>query len=128
MLERLILEWAESDDATDRAGKVATTWDSSVRAEIRDLIKNNLLEDANRIVMELLRSRIQAGDDELEAVMLLLQHFRVIIARQPPLSHLESIPLHPNGALYECFDQFIDLIGRQNKQIGEMSAIIAELI
>lgn len=78
--------------------------------------------------MMLLRFRIAEGDGGLEAVGLLLQHYRILISRQLPLSQIETIPLHPNGHLYECFDHFIDLVGRQNKQIEEMSAIISELI
>jgi hypothetical protein len=128
VLERQLLEWAESEQATDTSLNATVVLDDQIPDGMRTLIRSNLLDDANQVVLTLLRARIASGDTDLAAVELLLQHYRLLIARHPPLSHIETMPLHPNGHLYECFDRFIDLIGQQSRQIGEMSLIISELI
>lgn len=128
MFERQLLNMADREIATDKAPNEANAAEDLLPGRIRTLIKDNLLDEANQIVTRLLRTRMNSGDTELAAVNLLLQHYRMLIARQPPLSHVDTVPLHPNGHLYECFDRFIDLMAQQNKQISEMSVIISELI
>lgn len=96
--------------------------------QLRTFIRNHDLDRANRVVMTLLEHRIAAGDSELHAATMLLQHYHVILSRQPPLSHIGTLPLRPNDCLYACFDQFINLIRQQQGQVSELQAIIAELI
>lgn len=96
--------------------------------EVRTLIRGHRLDAANRVVMTLLDQRIAAGDGELYAAAMLLQHYYVVLSRQPPLSHVGTLPLRPNDRLYACFDQFIDLIRQQQSQVSELQAIIAELL
>jgi hypothetical protein len=123
-----LLDWTDREQTTDAQPNAQQTRNDQVPDEIRSLIRENLLDEATRVAMALLHSRIADGDSALADVGLLLQHFYMLIARQPPLSHIDTVQLHPNGHLYECFDRFVDLISQQNKQIGEMSIIISELI
>jgi hypothetical protein len=102
--------------------------ESAARDGIRTLIRDHRLDEAYRVVMTLLEQRIAAGDSELGAASLLLQHYDIILSRQPPLSHIGALPLRPSDRLYACFDQFIDLIRQQQSQVSELQAIIAELI
>jgi len=96
--------------------------------QVRRLIQEHLLDDAHEAVATLLDRRIAAGDPDLRAVSLLLQHYQTVLSRQPPLAHTGSVPLRPSDQLYACFDQFTDLLRQQNHQILELQAIIAELI
>jgi hypothetical protein len=121
-------DWTDREQATDAQPNAHQTLNDQVLNDIRSLIRDNLLDEATRVAMALLQSRIVDGDNALADVGLLLQHFHMLIARQPPLSHIDTLQLHPNGHLYECFDRFVDLIAQQNKQIGEMSTIISELV
>jgi hypothetical protein len=100
----------------------------TVKDEVRSLIREHRLDEANRVVLTMLDERIAAGDGELSAASMLLQHYDVVLSRQPPLSHIGAMPLRPNDRLYACFDQFIDLIRQQQSQVSELQAIIAELI
>jgi hypothetical protein len=87
-----------------------------------------LLEDAHEAVTTLLDRRIAAGDPDLRAASLLLQHYQTVLSRQPPLAHIGPATLRPSDQLYACFDQFTDLLHQQNHQILELQAIIAELV
>jgi hypothetical protein len=58
----------------------------------------------------------------------LLQHYHTILAMQPPLSHIGPVPLRPDDRLYACFDQFLDLLRRQDSQILELQMMISELV
>jgi hypothetical protein len=102
--------------------------DRNVQEDVRTLIRDHRVDAANGLVMTLLDQRIAAGDTDLRAASLLLQHYEIMLSRIPPLSHVGAIPLRPNDYLYACFDQFIDLIRQQQNQISELQAIIAELI
>ncbi len=102
--------------------------DHGVVDHVQALIRNNRLDEANRVVLNLLQQRIDTDDKQLSAASMLLQHYEIVLSRQPPLSHIGARPLRPNDSLYACFDQFIELIRRQQSQISELQAIIAELI
>jgi len=102
--------------------------ETDIADEVRRLIRDHRLDEANRIVARLLDRRIADGDSDLGAASMLLQHYDIILSRQPPLSHIGAVPLRPNESLYACFDQFIDLIRQQQNQVSELQAIIAELI
>ncbi len=97
-------------------------------ADVRSLIQESRLDEAHQAVMSLLDKRIVAGDEELIGVALLAQFYQVLISGQPPLSYPGSAPLRPNDKLYQCFDQFIDLIRQQESQIAELRSIVAELV
>ncbi len=102
--------------------------ETDIADDVRGLIRDHRLDVANRIVAGLLDQRIADGDSALGAVSMLLQHYDIILSRQPPLSHIGAVPLRPNESLYACFDKFIDLIRQQQNQVSELQAIIAELI
>ncbi len=97
-------------------------------ADIRALIQQSRLDEAHQAVMTLLDRRIVAGDHALIGVALLAQFYQVLVSSQPPLSYPGAEPLRPNDKLYQCFDQFIDLIRRQESQIVELRAIVEELL
>jgi hypothetical protein len=95
---------------------------------VRGLIRNGLLDEACRHALTMLDQRIVVGDVELSAVRILLQHYHIILSAQPPLSHVGMVPLRPDSRLYACFDQFLDLLHRQENQIAELQAMVAELV
>jgi hypothetical protein len=131
LLQRLPNHTGESPDGLDPGshhGPVAPTSSTNAADRLRRLIQDHLLEDAHEAVGVLLDRRIAAGDADLHAVSLLLQHYQVVLSRLPPLAHIGSVPLRPSDQLYACFDQFIDLLRQQNQQIMEMQGMLAELL
>ncbi len=96
--------------------------------DVRALIRESRLDEAQQTVMTLLDRRVAAGDAELIDVALLMQFYQVAIACQPPLSYPGALPLRPNDKFYQCFDGFIDLIHQQQSQIADLQAIVAELL
>jgi hypothetical protein len=96
--------------------------------DVRTLIQESRLDEAHQAVMTLLDQRIVAGDKALIGVALLAQFYQVVITGQPPLSYPGAEPLRPNDKLYQSFDAFIDLIRRQQSQIAELQAMVAELL
>jgi hypothetical protein len=117
---------AEAPPADWPGGIVAP--DADAIDTVKELVRNHLIEEANRYVGSLLDDRIKAGDSQLQAVALLLQHYHTILAMQPPLSHIGPVPLRPDDRLYACFDQFLDLLRRQDSQILELQMMISELV
>ena len=101
---------------------------TTIGDRVRLLIQDHLLEDAHEAVAALLDHRIATGDADLRAASLLLQHYQTVLSRLPPLAHVGSVTLRPSDQLYNCFDQFVDLLRQQNQQIAELQAIIAELL
>nr|WP_294509219.1 hypothetical protein [uncultured Rhodopila sp.] len=95
---------------------------------MRTAITGNALSEASCIATVLLEERIAAGDTELEAVSLLLQHYQVVISRLPPLAHIGTVPLRPSDHLYACFDQLIELLHKQYQQVADLQAIVSELL
>jgi hypothetical protein len=124
--EKLGERRAEAQQADWPGGVVAP--DADAINTVRALVRNHLIEEAGRYVGSLLDDRIQAGDHQLQAVGLLLQHYQTILAMQPPLSHIGPVPLQPDDRLYACFDQFLDLLRRQDSQMLELQMMISELI
>lgn len=112
---------------TDRPGGVVAPNADAIDT-VRALIRSHLIDDAQRHVCSLLDRRIQGGDRQLQAVALLLQHYYTILSMQPPLSHIGPVPLQPDERLYACFDQFLDLLRRQDSQISELQMMISELV
>ena len=86
------------------------------------------LDQATRLVGDMLERRVAAGDTELDAARILLDHYYTIVTNMPPLGHLDGIPLRPSDALYNCFDQFLEMMRKQDGQIRDLMAIIDELI
>jgi hypothetical protein len=96
--------------------------------DVRALIQESRLDEAHQAVMALLDRRIVAGDEELIGVALLAQFYQTVITSQPPLSHPGAEPLRPSDKLYQCFDAFLELMHRQQGQIAELRAMVAELL
>lgn len=95
---------------------------------VRALLAERRLEMATGFVLDLLQQRISVGDRALDAVRLVLQHYVTIVSQSVPLSHLGCAPLRPDDRLYQCFSEFVDMLHRQDGQIRELQAIIAELV
>jgi hypothetical protein len=78
--------------------------------------------------LELLDRRILSGDTELSTVKCVVQRCLSLISAMPPLSLVDRVPLRPDDRLYECFDQFLSLLRRQESQMLELQTMINELI
>ena len=112
----------------NRQSQKSQTLATSIADDMRTMIRDHRLDEANRIAATLLDQRIADGDSDLSAASMLLQHYDTILSWLPPLSHIGVMPLRPNDRLYACFDQLINLIRQQQSQVSELQAIIGEWI
>ena len=95
---------------------------------VRDMLGQQRIDMATGFVLDLLDQRIAAGDGALDAVRLVLQHYVMIVSQSVPLAHLGCAPLRPDDRLYQCFAEFVETLHRQESQIRELTAIVAELV
>jgi hypothetical protein len=102
--------------------------ESGELARCRALVADNQLQEASALVSSILGRMIDGGANGLRSVRLLLEHYEHALANQPPLAHVGTEPLPPNDMMYTCFDQFLLLIHRQQRQIQELQAMLAEYL
>lgn len=102
--------------------------DADLPFAVRARLNEQRLEQATRLVADMLERRVAAGDAELDAARILLDHYYTIVTNMPPLGHVDGVPLRPSDALYTCFDQFLEMMRKQDGQIRDLMAIIDELI
>jgi hypothetical protein len=109
----------------DRSG---TAEPGNLTAQVRASLENQRLEHATALVLAWAERRIRSGDEDARAIEQLLRHYILLVCRMPPLAHLEREPLRPDDRLYECFDDIVTLLHRQDQQINTLLAMLAELV
>lgn len=115
-------------EPTETVSQTPEPRDADLPLAVRARLEEQRLDQATRLVADLLEQRVAAGDKELGAARMLLDHYYAIVSSLPPLGHVDGIPLRPSDALYRCFDQFLDMMRQQDGQIRELMSIIDELI